>query len=405
MDKPVAHVPPGPEERFDFVIAGGGLAGGLVALALAAKRPRARVALIEQAPRLGGQHTWSFHDTDLPGDAWSWMAPVVAHRWETHSVSFPGSERRFSSGYASITSEGFDRVVRARLQAAGFVVHCDDAVTEIGPGLVRTASGRTLRASVVLDGRGPGPVQGACGYQKFLGLEVELERDTPLDGPRLMDATVAQLDGFRFVYVLPFGARRWLVEDTYYADTPDLDRARLRERVHGYLRQRGHHVAAVVREEAGVLPLPFAPAPDGVAARAVAGAPLAIGSRGGWFHPLTGYTVPVAVRLALAIAGAADPSRVAPAVDAAWSQHVRQARLCHWLTRTMFRAVPPAQRWRLLARFYRLPEPTIQRFYALRMTWADRLRLLAGWPPRWLSPRSAARSAPLRSVPSLEEVS
>ena len=45
--------PGGQASRFDYVIAGGGLAGGLVALALAAHRRHATVALIEQKPRLG----------------------------------------------------------------------------------------------------------------------------------------------------------------------------------------------------------------------------------------------------------------------------------------------------------------------------------------------------------------
>jgi lycopene beta-cyclase len=79
-----------------------------------------------------------------------------------------------------------------------------------------------------------------------------------------------------------------------------------------------------------------------------------------------------------------------------WSGHARQARFCQWLARALFTAVAPERRWRLLARFYRLPAPTIARFYALRMTWPDRLSLLAGRSP----------SAPLsRTAHAFEEVS
>jgi len=39
-------------------------------------------------------------------------------------------------------------------------------------------------------------------------------------------------------------------------------------------------------------------------------------------------------------------------------------------------------RWTALARFYRLPEPTIARFYASRSTRWDRARMLLGRPPR-----------------------
>jgi lycopene beta-cyclase len=398
--------------RFDYIIAGVGLAGGLVALALAARRPWARVALVETEQRLGGNHTWSFHDGDLPDEVRPWVEPLVAHRWAGYSVRFPDGDRRFNSGYASITSTLFDRVVRARLASVGFDVRCGDGVAELGPGLVRTVSGLELRAPIILDARGlaraggepageghPQPARPErCGYQKFLGLEVELAVPARLDLPVLMDATVPQLDGFRFVYLLPLGPRRLLVEDTYYANTPTLDRARLRERVLGYLRQHGHQIVGVVREEAGVLPLPLTHLAD-----APAGTPFTIGYRGGWYHPLTGYSFPVAARLALVIAAADGPEAVAASIGRAWTRHVRQARLCQWLARLMFTAVAPERRWRLLARFYRLPAPTIERFYALRMTVLDRLRLLAGPPPRWLSRESTRARA--EATHALGEVS
>ncbi len=47
----------------------------------------------------------------------------------------------------------------------------------------------------------------------------------------------------------------------------------------------------------------------------------------------------------------------------------------------LFRAAEPAQRYRILERFYRLPEPLIGRFYAGQSTLLDRLRILLGKPP------------------------
>ena len=51
------------------------------------------------------------------------------------------------------------------------------------------------------------------------------------------------------------------------------------------------------------------------------------------------------------------------------------------LTRMLFGAAEPRSRYRMLERFYRLPEPLIERFYAGRSTSADALRILAGKPP------------------------
>ena len=47
----------------------------------------------------------------------------------------------------------------------------------------------------------------------------------------------------------------------------------------------------------------------------------------------------------------------------------------------LFKAADPPERYRVLERFYRLPEPLIGRFYAGRSTFTDRARILAGRPP------------------------
>jgi lycopene beta-cyclase len=47
----------------------------------------------------------------------------------------------------------------------------------------------------------------------------------------------------------------------------------------------------------------------------------------------------------------------------------------------LFRAGAPEERYRVLQRFYGLPESTIARFYAGRLSARDKLRLLLGKPP------------------------
>src|SRR3546814_9656975 len=68
-----------PSSRCDIAIVGGGLAGGLAALAFAAKRPDLDVRLIE-AGAVGGNHIWSFFDSDIAKrDRWL-VAPLVRHQ-------------------------------------------------------------------------------------------------------------------------------------------------------------------------------------------------------------------------------------------------------------------------------------------------------------------------------------
>ena len=70
-----------------------------------------------------------------------------------------------------------------------------------------------------------------------------------------MDATVEQLDGYRFVYLLPFDAETLFVEDTYYSDTPEIDADAMRQRIDTWLNARAITVETVAREETGVLPV------------------------------------------------------------------------------------------------------------------------------------------------------
>ena len=49
----------------DMAIVGGGLAGGLAALAVHRAHPELRLALFEAGETLGGNHRWSWFASDL----------------------------------------------------------------------------------------------------------------------------------------------------------------------------------------------------------------------------------------------------------------------------------------------------------------------------------------------------
>jgi lycopene beta-cyclase len=247
---------------------------------------------------------------------------------------------------------------------------------------VRTSDGRVFEADLVVDARGPEhcALNGRAGYQKFVGLELELSEPSPLQDPVLMDARVPQTDGFRFFYVLPFGKRRALVEDTYYSDSTALDREHLRREIFAYARDHGLAPGRVIREEAGVLPIPLEAVPEPSTQ-----SPLVAGYQGGWFHPTTGYSFPIALRLARHVARRAPDLVFDHDYRSLAREQRRQARFALLLNRMMFRAFAPERRYSPLERFYRLPEATIARFYALRTTTMDQARVVVGRPPRGFS--------------------
>lgn len=369
----------------EYALVGGGLQNALIAMALAAREEPPAIALVERAGHLGGNHTWCFHAGDLPAGAGRWIEPLIAHRWTGHEVLFPTLRRRIDLPYAAITSERLDAVVRAHL---GDAVRLGRAARTVEAHRVVLEDGEEIRAEVVIEARGPGSgPPGGCGYQKFLGVELGLARPHGLARPILMDATVAQIDGFRFVYVLPLAPDRLLVEDTYFSDGAALDRAALRQRAVAWAKSRGFAGAEVLREEEGVLPMPW----RGEGLPRPSGSPLAAGYQGGWFHPATGYSFPVAARLAALVAEEDGERLFAGALDTLAARVRRQAAFARQLNRLLFRWCAPAARWQILERFYRLPEELIRRFYALELLPGDMARILIGRPPRGLSLRARLR--------------
>jgi len=374
-------------DKCDIAIVGGGLAGGLAALALAAKRPERDVRLIEPGP-IGGNHIWSFFDSDIAKkDRWL-VAPLVRHHWDGYDVAFPSRERRVRMGYKSITGEALADAVAGALPEGHIIA---DKAKHIAPDHVLLTRGGRLSAKQVIDARGAGKFPTLdCGWQKFVGQALTVEGGHGIDRPVVMDATVEQLDGYRFVYLLPFDAETIFVEDTYYSDGPDLDVAVIRDRIADYAARRQWNVTATTREETGVLPVVVAgdfdrlwPESDRVGR---------IGVRAGAFHAMTGYSLPDAVRTAATLPeliGAPElPTLLRDRAAASW----RRQRFYRMLGAMLFRAADPAERYRIFERFYGLAPGLIARFYAGRSNSADKLRILSGKPPVSLSRAIAALS-------------
>lgn len=381
----------------DVAVLGGGLAGGLIALALARLRPDLRVTIIERGERLGGNHVWSFFASDLDAAGTALVEPLIAARWDQgYEVRFPARVRRLGTPYCSVTSASFAAALQDALPAGSIVTGAE--VVAAAPTAVDLADGRRITAGGVIDVRGAaGLPHLRGGWQKFLGQMLRTARPHGLDRPVVMDATVPQVDGYRFVYCLPFSADTVFVEDTYYADGPALDRPALRERIAAYCAAAGWTVAAVLGEETGVLPV--VAGGDHAAFRAATDRGVALGgARAGLFQPLTSYSFPDAVRFALWIAAQADLSGTGLLAAArAWQgRHWRKAAFYRMLSTMLFGAAAPAARYRVLQRFYGLDQRLVERFYAGETTMTDKLRILSGKPPvpigaalRALSGRSA----------------
>ncbi len=294
----------------DLAIVGGGLAGGLIALALRKHRPRhADLRLIEASPQIGGNHLWSFFASDVAAaDRWL-VAPLISHGWTRYDVAFPGS-----CAHAAIALL-FDRVQPFR--ARGARAHCPSAPLMLGRKVLAASSnavvladGDRVEAKGVIDCRGAGDLAMLeLGWQKFLGRELRARRCRTISTrPMVMDATVEQIDGYRFVYCLPF------------ARDADVRRGHLLQRHARYRRRGARRADRRLCRRAGLAGRQASRARKRACCRSRSagdfeaywqsgGSKVAkAGMRAGLFHPLTSYSLPDAVRTAALVANASDLS-------------------------------------------------------------------------------------------------
>ncbi len=365
----------------DVAIVGAGLAGGLVALALKGRHPGLDVRIVDADTVIGGNHIWSFFGSDVAA-AHRWIVdPLVAHGWSGYDIAFPHHARSIDERYYSIRSEKLDAAVRRALPAHALLL--GRTVLEVSATDVALADGDRIEARGVIDARGPGDLSTlSLGWQKFVGRELALAAPHAAPLPRVMDATVEQIDGYRFVYCLPFADDAMFVEDTYYSDTPDLDVAVLTARIDAYATARGWAVDSEGRIESGVLPVVWGGDFDAYW-RSSGVRTAKVGMRAGLFHPTTGYSLPDAVRTAALLADRRDVSGAAlyaATHDLAQKTWARRG-FYRMLDTMLFRAAEPTERYRILERFYTLSPRLIGRFYAGNSTLMDKARILTGKPP------------------------
>ncbi len=366
-------------QNADVLLAGGGLAGCLVALRLA--EAGRRVLIVEAGPEICGNHTWSFHETDLAAADRQRLEPAVVHRWPGQQVVFPNYRRQLTTPYASVTSEAMRAAVRA---VATISVRENCRIARLAGDHAQLEDGTRIDAPCVIDCRGFAPARGLrLGFQKFVGIELEFDAPHGETLPTIMDASVDQLDGYRFVYVLPMSPTRLLIEDTRYSDGGDLDAEALNAEVRAYAVARGWGAHQPVRTEQGVLPITLAHDPT-LFWNNLAPDVAPIGLRAGLFHPTTGYSLPVAVETANLIAAIKQPLTTRAVRDTVQNYAVERSReqsIFRFLNRMLFDAAEPQKRYVVLQRFYTLPQPLIERFYRGRIRLEDKMRVLIGKPP------------------------
>jgi lycopene beta-cyclase len=359
----------------DVIFVGGGLANGLAAYRLAQVQPECKFLLVEAGSTLGGHHTWSFHATDYQH---KWVTAFTEQTWDGHEVHFPEHSRTLLTPYHSMRSPFFHRVLT---EALGDKIMLDVCVNQIYEDQVFLNNGLVIQADLIIDGRGVIADKRDKGFQKFLGQYVTLKEPHQLKRPIVMDARVDQLDGYRFVYVLPLSPTQMLVEDTYYSDTPALDEDIIRRRIQQYVQEQGWSIATIDEEEKGVLPIPYWRESSRSQQSFEHTHAIASGMRANLFHPTTGYSFASAVRFADCLAGCKLDKTTRQTLLKHCEAHRENSQFYQRLNNMMFLGAKPTQRRNIMQQFYRRNEGLIFRFYNQSLSTFDRIRMLTGVPP------------------------
>ncbi|WP_400193036.1 lycopene cyclase family protein [Hymenobacter sp. B81] len=368
---------------YDYIIAGGGAAGLSLAYAIY-REPRLRerrVLLLEPAAKNQNDRTWSFW-TDQPTP----FDHLLAGEWRQLAFRSPGLDVVRPLGryrYATLRGLDFYRAVHAALaerpaQFTRLATPVEQLETTAVGAAAHTPLG-TFTARYAFDSRPPGLERRPDRrylWQHFVGWEIETDFDAfdPAT-PVFMDFRGPQHHECRFMYVLPFEARRALVEYTLFSGTllpREEYEAALREYLHRELRGRPYRIRET---EQGAIPMTDHAFADRSGPNIVH-----LGTRGGRVKASTGYAFlrmqQHAARLTAALA--ATGQLPADLTGDQWQFRVFDSLLLDIMQRR------GEQTQRIFTElFQRNPVERILAFLDERTSWPDNLRIMQSvtpWP-------------------------
>ena len=365
----------------DLAIIGGGLSGGLIALAARRARPDRRVLLIEAAPTLGGAHLWSFVDGDVEPEDKALLEPLVNYGWREFSVIFPQYKRALPFPFYSIRSDRFDQTLREAMPGESILT--GRRAVSASASEVVLEDGSVIRALGVIDARGPADLSLLdLHWRKFVGYELTLDGPHSVRRATIIDAAADPAEGFQFMTMLPIETDRLFIEDIRYESWPDMDMADHGARIVNHAARFGWRIRNSARGQAGVLPIAldgdfdayWHSGGEGVAK---------VGLRAGLFHPINGNSLGDAARTARLVVDQDDWSGEAlhkmlhAHAAKSWSKRDYYRRFA----RHMLRETPPGEGYRVLESLYAMDADLIARFHAMKLGLADRIAMSLGSGP------------------------
>jgi lycopene beta-cyclase len=350
------------------MIAGGGVAGSVAALAMTRLRPDSAMVLVGEEVRFGGGSAMLLLDAGIPAEARTLLGPLVTKSWDACYVALPTRSRKLKIACHLVTAEAIhlalgDALPDGKLRTAKVVAIRDDSL--LLPG------GETLAGDGALDARGwAHQTTLEIGWRHRTARTCRFADPHRVDLPVLADMTL-ETGGCGHFTCVPIDERTLRVERVDYSPSPDATDGA--ERIEDYVRRRGWHDGEPRKAESSSRPIPLGG--DFAAFWRIGGARVAkLGARGGFSHPFTGSALPDALRTGLAVARQSDlaGSALHDLFEAEAAALWKRREFHRSVNRLLFDRGTDA-----LAGLFDLDAPLLERFFAEEVGLFDRRKILA----------------------------
>ncbi|MCH7403303.1 lycopene cyclase family protein [Belliella kenyensis] len=282
------------EKRYDYIIAGAGLAGLslLDGLLKSEKLRNKRILVLEKSSKSQNDRTWCFWEMQ-PGP----FEHLVVKSWKNLRFLSPSVNKTFQMkeySYKMIQSGDFYSYVRQLATSYENVTFLDTNILSIkeheGEPIVHTDHG-VFYASYIFNSTGlffPPMSEENTILQHFMGWFIQTDKPAfDKEVGTLMDFTLSQHHGTTFMYVLPTSDREALVEYTLFSKK-ELDKNAYEEALEAYIEENiGLKSPKIIHKEYGVIPMSIAKFPTTIGPRRRI---INIGTAGGHTKASSGYT-------------------------------------------------------------------------------------------------------------------
>ena len=359
--------------RQGVLIAGGGVAGSLAALAMARLRPDVPLLIVEEKERFGGDCFQPVFPGGLEKEEQALLAAIDGQSWPGFYLAFPGMNRNLKGAIGGFDPAALHETLVATLRRDQY--RLGTRIVAVREDALVLDGGEEIKAEGALDARGATNLSMLdLLYETRVERLIRTQVPHRLDRPLLADATIEQNLGFGFIRAFPIGPDRLRIAKLLVSERVQPDEA-AEARLDHYLAVRGWESAEVEERCAVTRPLPIGGDFDAV--WRLGGARVAkLGLRGGFVNPATGHTVADAARNALRLAEQTDFTGTA--LHDLFEEEAKQLWKKRELQRSVNAAVaatPPDGRRALMEQVYSLDAGTILRLHGDRLGLLDRRKV------------------------------